>query len=97
MIYGYKVFIGLRHADISGHFTKYFSNELNQPQDLPNDQTETESIRVDINLPNVNNDESPNADIVCCNFCYPIIVWAIIVWDIIVVLACIHYLTLPKS
>ena len=52
-----KVYI--RHANISGQLTNYFSNELNQPQYLPIDQTETGPIRVDIESPNVNNAESP--------------------------------------
>ena len=63
----------IRDAHISGHLTKYFSKELNQQKELPNnwssliidlDQTETESIRNDIETPNANNAESP-VDIGC--------------------------------
>ena len=53
----------IRDAHITGHFTKYFSNELNPAKDLAfgwlNGQTETEPKRVDIEIPNANNAESP--------------------------------------
>ena len=62
------MYVKVWHANISGHFTKYFSNEVSQPQDLPIDQIETEPTRVDIGSPNVNNAVSPDADNSHCRY-----------------------------